>query len=185
MHDWDFLDEMDYNLLYSYAEVLGGKIKQIHTTCNNIATEAGDIREKEIAEVKLLQSRKKRALYLIWIVYRYILRCETYQDTIPYQNKETLSRFRIESYVRNHIYLGADKESEILPSGLVLTFPKIWFRDVGDISIILEILYNRYDFFDQFRCFIRNTNNLRKSRATEAFKTYINIINVMKVLVHP
>ncbi len=169
---WDFLDEIDYNLLYGYAEVLKGNGKQLHLTCNNIKTDEGDIREKEISEIKIAKERKKRAYYLIWFVYRYILNCETYEETIPYQNKETLSEYRIESYVRNHIYIGADEDSIALSTGASFPLQKMWFRKTEDIKIILDILYNRYSFYDQFLCFVRHTDNSRKGRAVEALENY-------------
>ncbi len=173
---WDFLDEMDFNLLYRYAEVIKAinerRGKQLHSTCNNLKTEAGDIREKEIAEIKIAKDRKMRAWYLIWFVYRYVLKCETLEDTIPYQNEETLSEYRIKSYIQNHIYLGADEDSIALKSGAIVPLIKIWFRYVDDIGMILEILYNRYNFYEQFECFIRHTDKSRKKRAIEALEKY-------------
>lgn len=180
MSDWDYLDEIDFNLLYSYADVIKGKGKQIHLTCNNIEkkSDSYDFRDKEFANIRIAIARKRRAYYLIWFIYRYVLNCKTYEEAKPYMNKETLSKYRIESYVRNHIYLGADEDNHPLPNGINISFIKIKLQQIEDIEIILDILYNRYDFFEQFECFIRHTENSRKKRAIEALEYYKNLENI-------
>ena len=178
---WDFLDKENFNLLYSFAEVfLSEGKKQHHLTINNLNDDSDDIREHEIARIKLAKERKRRAYYLIWFVYRYVLQCETYEDAKPYMNKKTLALYHIESYVRNNIYIGADEDTVVLGGGLLVRLGKMWFHDIKDIEIILDILYHRYDFFEQFECFISHTSKSRKKRATEILEHYRELERVLK-----
>lgn len=136
---WEFLDTMDKNLLYSYAQVLSGKKKQIQMHLPKAQREY----MTELDEIRITEEYRNRAYYLIWFVYRYVLGCKTLEETKPYANEETLKKYRLLSYIlHNSLYVGVDKE--------------ICFRKAEDIDIILEILYNRYDFFEQMECFIRH-----------------------------
>ena len=165
--EWAFLDKMDKNLLYIYANVLSGKAKQMR-----LVEYHGTNAKKTEDNGELDEERRKNAYYLIWFVYRYILKCETYEQTIPYQTKETLRKYRLLSYVQNEIlYIGMSDD-------------KIKFRKVEDISMILEILYNRYSFMEQIDCFIRNTKKTRcsmckqmKKRVEEKFAKILDTIN--------
>ena len=142
---WDFLDVMDKNLLYRYAEALNGNIKFFRVI------------DYEIDRKEQAEQRKRTALYLIWFTYRYVLQCKTLEETIPYQDEKTLKRFRLFSMIKNsNIFICNFCNNEIC------------FRKPEDISMILEILYNRYDLREQFDCFIRGTSGVRRKRCIEA-----------------
>jgi len=147
---WDFLDKMDKNLLYRYMTLLSGKKGYLYATdkCN-------------VSKEWQQEQRKQTACYLIWFTYRYILKCKTLQETVPYQNKETLKKFKLLSFFQNE--------------AIFLCNDEICFRKVEDVSILLEIMYNKYDLWEQFDCFIRNTDGIRKKRCIEAKEKYQEI----------
>ncbi len=148
--DWSFLDEPNWNLLYTYAGILSGNRRQL-------ANKETEYHSKY--DYGIDAERKHIACYLIWVTYRYILQCETLQDTIPYQNEETLIKFQLKRLIVNkYIYVGIDRE--------------IYFRKLEDIGMILEILYYRYNFIEQMECFIRNTKKARKSQCVKALERY-------------
>lgn len=174
---WNFLDTVDFNTLYNYAEVLKGNGKQIHSSCNFLEQD-DDICEKEIREIRKNMERKKRAWYLIWIAYRYILNCPDLESARPYMNKETLDMLYLKPHIKA-IYLGVDDENLVLPSGIILSLRKIWCRNDEDIEIILEILYNRYNFYEQFECFIRHTKATRQYRAKVVLESYKDLERIL------
>ena len=180
---WDYLDRMDNNLLYKYSSILAnnGK-KQIHTKSNLIYNQQGDVREQEIAKLRLARTNKRRAYYLIWFVYRYVLGCETYEEAKPYMNKETLAFFQLTSYIYNHIYIGADEEATVLSGGVLVPLKKVWIHNISDIEIVLDILYNRYGFYEQFECFIRHTTKYRKTKATEILASYKELDKMLNTM---
>ena len=143
---WKYLDKMNYNLLYSYADVLSGKRRQIHMGSHSD-------REETCTEALIkAEQRRYNIYYLIWFAYRYLLGCEKYEDTLPYQNEETLSKYRLLSYIRKgHIFIDYDGD--------------VFFRKPEDIGMILEILYGRYDYFAQMECFIAHTTKNRRNHA--------------------
>ena len=143
---WDFLDVMDKNLLYRYAESLSkGQFFKI-----DFPPDAGEGKKEEY--------RKQLVLYLIWFTYRYTLKCKTLEETVPYQNKEILKKYKLLSFITN--------------TAVFLCNGEICFRKAEDISMILEILYNRYGLWEQFDCFIRNTSGIRRKRCIEAKEKY-------------
>ena len=155
--DWSFLDEPNWNLLYTYAGILAGNRQYLTNkeTCYHSKYDYGIDAE-----------RKHIACYLIWITYRYILNCKTLEETIPYQNQETLKRFHLLGLIiQKRIYVGIDKEID--------------FRKAEDIGMILEILYYRYNFIEQMECFIRNTRNSRQANCINTLNRYKDTIQTM------
>lgn len=151
---WDFLDEMDKNLLYTYAEVMSGKRKQIQSSKSYTEKRSED------DEIRTAEETRRRAYYLIWFVYRYVLNCQTLDEAMEYANEETFRKFHLYSFSTSNsaIYIG--------------TYKEICFRKAEDIPVILEILYNRYDFFEQLECFIRHTKNVRRSRCIKVLENH-------------
>lgn len=146
---WDFLDVMNKNLLYKYADVLiKGQPFKFDYPAN-----AGDDEKEEY--------KKQVTCWLIWFTYRYTLGCKTLEETIPYQNKETLKKYRLLSFITN--------------TAIFLCNGEVCFRKPEDISMILEILYNRYGLWEQFDCVIRNTSGVRRKRCIEAKEKYMQL----------
>lgn len=142
---WDFLDVEDMNLLYTYAEVLFGKRKQIQSAKG---------------ESENLEKKRKRAYYLIWFVYRYLLRCDTLEKAMHYADNETLYKYKLHTYFQHlSLYIGDSQN--------------ICMRKTEDIGIALEILYNRYNYIEQYDCFIRHTRQVRQSRCIAAKQEYL------------
>lgn len=147
---WSFLDRVDKNLLYNYTQVLSGKKRRIYSA---------DMEKTEESKYKHAEKAKYQILYLVWFVYRYVLECDTLEKALEYANEETLKKYRLyTSMLHGAVYFGI--------------YNDISCRKAEDIVIVLEILYNRYDFFEQIECYIRHTQNLRQARAKEALKCY-------------
>lgn len=146
---WDYLDKMNHNLLYKYADVLSEKKRHFYNKDS----------EKDISVNA--EEKKKNVCYLIWFVYRYILQCRTLEETIPYQNQEILKKYHLHSLIKHESVFICNSE--------------ICFRKPEDIAIILEILYGRYTLWEQFDCFIRNTKGVRQKRCIVAKEKYWNI----------
>lgn len=143
---WGYLDKMDKNLLYSYAQVLAGERKELH-----IIRSESDIEQAE--------RKRKMTYYLTWFVYRYILECNTLEKALEYASEETLKKYKLYSYIiHGNIYIGVDKE--------------VCIRKPEDIGIVLEILYKRYDLFKQLKCYIRHTKGIRKKRCEAVLERY-------------
>lgn len=169
---WEFLDKMDYNLLYSYSEVLSNKMQQIHLCSSG----KSDNEEFEIALAN--RAKKNRAYYLIWVVFRYVLECDTYDKALMYATDDVLKRYKLISYLTNkNIYIGADYDTKTV-NGVTYKFPKVWFRSTEDIDIVLDILYHRLDFFEQFQCCISHSKKV--SKAMKAINYYKNPIAVQE-----
>lgn len=118
---------MDKNLLYKYGLYVSGAVKEMKHE-----------KDEELCN--------KEGFYLFWFVYRYILGCETLEEALKYNNRETLVKYGLFPYVREgrYMYVGyADN--------------KVMLKEV-DVVTILEILYNKYHFFEQMECFCRNVS---------------------------
>ena len=154
---------MDKNLLYEYAQLMAGRRSHIGDSFYKNQKDY----EIEAMQPKLAEQKRAKAYYLIWFVYRYILRRRTLEDTEPYANEETLRKYRLLSYVKHSLYLGLEQE--------------IRFHKPEDIHIILEILYCRYNLIEQFDCFIRNTKKLRRRNCEEVKEKYRVILEEMGI----
>ena len=134
---WDFLDKMNYNLLYCFADNVAG-----NTTYN-------------VWNSKDEYEQKQNILYLIWFIYRYILQCETLDDALNIDGISVLSYFNLYTscFTRGQLFLGGGEY-------------KICLSRRNDINVILEILYNRYEFPEQLDCFLRHQKN-KKDRRSE------------------
>lgn len=163
--DWNFLDKMDKNFLYAYAEDLFSSSKpnymKFYTT--NIETE-----HQETQEILYDETKKKEACYIIWFVYRYILKCETLEQALEYATMATFKKYKLKNILHweyVHIGLGSDR---------------IGLYSEADISVILEIIYNRYDFFEELDCFLRhtegNSNGVRRKKAKNAMKLALSFL---------
>lgn len=153
---WDFLEKMDKNLLYDYVGTLTGKIRRLR-----IEEKTDNSFEEQYRQDEKI---KNRAYYLIWFVYYYVLECKTLEQALGYADEDTLKTFHLNNFFNKKqpaIYLGIDKDI------------CLWY--ITDITIVLEILYNRYGFFEQLDCFIRHTNKNRQKKCIEAKERYLKI----------
>lgn len=142
---WDFLDKTNHNLLYEYADVIAGT--KTYLVLHSTDEEA----------------KKEKAYYIINFVYRYVLQCTTLEEALYYIDEDTLIRYHIKPFLDNkYLYVGAGET-------------KRTFYKSSDMSMILEILYNRYDFWEQLDCFCRGTKNPRRKRCLEAIEVYRKI----------
>lgn len=160
---WDYLDDIDKNLLYIYAAVLAGEGKYMRLSHN---TEAETDTAEQDEEVK------KKHFYLVWFVFRYVLGCETLEQALAFSDDEykaLLNKFKLNCIIDFHkgkqkLYIGINKDIPL-------------YR-IEDMRIILEILYNRYNLWEQLDCFIRNTKNMRQKRCIEVKERYQQMLGV-------
>lgn len=147
--DWSYLDEMDKNLLYMYAAMLVKRGNhQLYIPSDTGNEERNDMLDAE--------AKRKSAFYIIWFVYRYVLGCETLEQAEKYADVETLKRYRLTSlfeHNKRRIYIGAYGLNEIY----------LYNYKGGDLNIVLEIIYKRYDYFEQLECFLRRTEGTART----------------------
>ena len=156
--EWLYLDHMNKNFLYVYANVLAGKNKTMHLDFRYEADE-------KIKDPVRDEDRRNNLYYMIWFAYRYVLGCKTLEETEPYQNAETLKRFKVYSHLLNkNLYIGGVSE-------------RVYFHKVEDIRMILEILYNRYSMEEQMECYIRNTERRRRATCVKMYNKYMELKN--------
>lgn len=139
---WTFLDKINFNLLYEYADVLAGAKTYINL---HSADE---------------EERKMKAYYLIHFVYRYVLCLDRLEDALRHTDEATLTKYHLKHFLdHRYLYVGIGEN-------------KRPFYKLSDMNIILEILYNRYDFWEQLECFCRHTQRQRKRQCLEAIEVY-------------
>lgn len=163
---WGFLDKMDKNLLYLYVSNLAnGNRKSLYIT-----RETGDMKRDELLNA---ETRRNSAFYLIWFVYRWVLGCETLEQAEQYANEETLKRYRLTplfGHNQKRIYIGIYGVNEIY----------LYDYNSGDLNIVLEILYNRYDFIEQLECYIRRTQGTSRKNRFRCIKVLEETVEMMK-----
>lgn len=164
---WNYLDKMDKNLLYLYASKL---VKNGHNQNLYVPSSTGNAECDELLDA---ESRRKSAFYLIWFVYRWVLGCETLEQAELYANAETLKRFKLISlfgHNQKRIYIGIYGINEIY----------LYDYKNGDLNIVLEILYNRYDVLEQLECYIRRTEGTLRKNRFRCIKVLNESVELMK-----
>lgn len=155
--DWTFLDEINKNFLYVYTRGLAKKGSEIHYQ-GIYSVEKGEFKERD--EFINAEAKKKTALYIIWFVFRYVLKCKTLKETEQFANEEILRKFKLLSlFINRYIYIGIYGINEIY-----------LYKYNDDLGIVLEILYNRYDFFEQLKCFARRTEGTKRLTRNRCLK---------------
>lgn len=164
--NWNFLDEMNHNLLYIYASKL---TKVGHNQGFFVPNYTGD---SDVDDILDAEAKRKSAYYLIWFVYRYALKCETLEEAEKYATPEVLEKYKLTalfSYNQRRIFIGVYGLNEVY----------LYNYKNSDIGVILEILYNRYDFFEQLECFLRRAGDVSKKnrvRCEKAMKQALEMI---------
>ena len=141
---WEYLDNFDKNLLYLYSRSLLQEKNKFFGTFQSFCGEKSEYAEK----------KKKIGFYLIWVVFRYVLKCETYQEAIKYATKENLKKYNLNTILHQRVlYIG------------IYGLEEIYLYKEEDINIALEIVYERLGLVKQLECYIKHsTNTLRKTR---------------------
>ncbi|MBR0542356.1 MAG: hypothetical protein IJK26_09150 [Clostridia bacterium] len=137
---WDFLDEWKPNLLYQYAE--GSSQKYNHTA---------------------YLTTSQNAYYLIWFVYRYVLECETLEAALQYANLKTLNDysllrvFRARAELENSLIVFGNPQFGLLEFGSAKSQKEAGeAKIVKCLCLVLEILYNRYNYLEQLECCVKH-----------------------------
>lgn len=143
---WKFLDQLNRNLLYSYVLLLTGKRKN-----KSVVFTKAETNDEETNNLVNAEQKRNAAIYLVWFVFRYVLECDTYEKALPYANIDTLKKYKLDTFFRanqRYIYIGAYGIDELY----------LYNCEKGcDLTVLLEILYNRYDCLEQLECFIRQS----------------------------
>lgn len=152
---WDYLDEINLNLLYRYAYLITGKYRQMFSAVSGETIE------------RLKEKKCRDSFYLIWFVYKYVLECDTLEEALKHTDIDTLKRYKLNSLLEQHyMYIGFEKE--------------IVFRRCEDIFPILEILYNRYPLWKQIVCTEKYGSAKRKGQCKRIRQKYIKMIKIYK-----
>ena len=148
---WAFLDNFDANLLNIYINSLSHTNGKIHSC------------DKDELVIR------NNGFYLIWFVYRYILKIKTLDEALKQSHKEIFQTYKLwDSLVKRELFIGVENY-------------KITFFKEKDIEIILEILYNRYTVIEQFQCFIRSTPDYkRKNKGERVLKDIETLLGTKK-----
>ena len=132
MRDWAYLDEMDKNTLYSYANFLSGNYK------NN-----------------RLREDRKTVYYIFWVVFRYALGIQSYDEARKVLSEELLLRYKLYS-ILDLYYVGID-----ISDDFCIKFPKISAtqHNVSDAfililaDVVLKTIYERSELLDEVEAF--------------------------------
>ena len=146
---WEYLDKIDKNLLYTYAK---GLTKENQIKLSRQLFDITNQTDNDLLENKnyyIAEKWKEVAYYLMWFVFRYVLKCETYEQAEQCVTKELLDKY-------NLLYLFEKRRFYIGVYGINEIYLNIADEDLEDVKVVLEILYNRYEFFEQLECFIRH-----------------------------
>lgn len=152
---WNYLDDVNKNLLYRFAYFVSGKYKQIFSAVT------GETKET-------MKERKCReSFYLIWFVYRYALGCETLTEALEYADEDTLEKYKLKVlFVQHYMHIGLQGE--------------IIFRKWEDIYPVLEILYNRYPLMQQMSCAEKYASAKRKGQCKRIRQKYERMLEIYK-----
>jgi hypothetical protein len=163
--NWDYLDKMDKNLLYFYVKGLSSKKTQYSRLCDGMVQNYTD---DERSEMIIAEQKCKMAFYIIWFVYRYVLECKDLQEAKQHMDIETLKKYKIAKFLHNkYVYIGVYGIDEV-------------YLYEDEIHIILEILYNRYDFFEQLECYLRESKESSKRTQSRCIRTIEQSLEMMK-----
>ena len=140
---WRYLDEMNYNVLTLYAHLLSSDNKQPNLSLFDSDNE---------------YMIRNTIYYYINFVYRYILQCDTLEDAQSQNHDEILEKYHLRNFfIKNKLFINTGKR-------------KIIFSKESDITIVLEIIYKKYNDYEQLLCFERNSDQNRKKIAQLAIK---------------
>lgn len=167
--DWSFLNKMDKNLLYLYARGVTKQDKESHFMQLYSPEDTGDEERNEMLKSEM---KRQTALYIIWFVYRYILSCETFEEAEKYVTPEISKQFKLNSLFQHYyIYIGVNgTENEI----------RFWNNGELEMKVVLEILYNRYNFFEQLECYIRRTEGTKKKTRSRCIRILKETLEIVK-----
>lgn len=154
---WKYLDRFNGNILYSYAYNEG--FKSIYSND-----------EKSVESIK--EENNKRIFYLIHFVYRYVLGCKSYEETIPYQTQEILKKYNLEKFFFNPNKSDSTRNKgipvELTIGNELIGFIRFTYNSKTfhkrDIEVVLKILYYRYNLPEQIDCYIKTTEAMTKGR---------------------
>ena len=129
--DYSFLDEFNGNYLYEYAFILHGARKNF-----------------EAPEEQF--SKRNKAFYIIWFVYKYLLNCNSAEEAYAYCNEETKKKYKLTAFFCNEwIFIGNN----------------IFFhtKRYTEIKTVIDILYKKASYSEMIRLYIMNlpANNVK------------------------
>jgi hypothetical protein len=145
---WDFLDDFKKNLVYNYVLTYGSQ---------NRGTTIPMVEEQEMGY-------KSRA-YIMFFVYRYVLKCETFEQAEKLVTIDNLKKYKLYLYFKSDRSIEEDSKrlfsigNDIF--GTVLLGSRTEEGIVLNAKIFLEILYNRYNYLEQINLAIKRYSNCK------------------------
>lgn len=148
---WDFLDDFKKNLIYDYVINYNNKN-------NNSYTKTAEEKEMEY---------KARA-YIVYFIYRYVLKCETFEQAESLVTIDNLKKYKL------YLYFKSDRSTEENAKrifsvgnemfGTVFLSSRTEEGIVLNAKIFLEILYNRYNYLEQLNLVIKRYSECRMAK---------------------
>ena len=150
-------EALNKNWLYNYAECISSN-KRFRFT--EIKKDTTSLIEQERNKEQAESLKKNLSLYIINFVYRYVLECETLEQALEIDYETVVDVFRLNClFQHKYIFVGNGNY-------------KISLNSVYDLAIILEILYNDYEYSEQIDCVLNNCNKLKTSTEGELYNIY-------------
>ena len=153
---WDFLDRFNGNFLYRYF----GNIK--------------NIRKVEISE-------EKEIYYYLWFLFRYVLECETYEQALKYTDLESVKKYGIARFFYKQI---GGKQTLLTIGNSEFGELRLYEWNIQRaagitmyLQIVLDIMYNRYNFLQQIDCYISHQPKLKNKN-----KKHKNVVAAIEVM---
>lgn len=131
---WEYLDIINYNLLYEYADAVINNNKYIGTGLS--------IPNPYVETESRQDILRKNSYYLLNFIFRYIAGCKTLDECLDFikcDEYENFSNKYFTEKLAGYIYIGTD-DYFIKP-------------DAGNISCIMEIIYKKADFMEQLKIY--------------------------------
>lgn len=149
---WDFLDDFKKNLICNYI---------ITYKSNNKRNIIETVEEQELGY-------QKTKAYMMYFIYRYVLKCETFEQAEKLVTVENLKKYKLYfQFKSNRSREEKDKKLFSVGNdmfGTVFLGSRVDAGIVLNAKIFLEILYNRYNYLEQINLVIRRYSTCKMAK---------------------
>lgn len=159
---WDFLDDFKKNLI-----------------CNYMITYNIKSKGKATATIEEQEMGYKAKAYIMYFVYRYVLKCETFEQAEDLITVENLKKYKLYYWFKCYSSKKENMERLFIVGndmfGTVFLGSRIDDGIVLNAKLVLEILYNRYNYLEQISLAIKRYSTCKMAKN----KVYSEKINEM------
>lgn len=158
--DWIYLENMNYNLLYEYANAITNDVKYLGS-CLSMPNPFVHTETKQ-------DVLSKNSLYLLNFIFKYIAKCDTLEECLNLINSKGYDAF-------NKIYL-TDRLA-----GYIYIGTQDFSIKVGEnnLKCIIEMIYTQADFIEQLEIFIKKADvpTQKRNKAKELLNLCNRLMN--------